>query len=250
MRKLLLAAAVLSIALFAYPEDVSADCNNLIGVSAKCYTSEGSSQYALWMTLTPTMGYWCPGTIVSCNPGWNCVGGVCGWYATYSQTGIPAGTTWGVTDGTGTRYTSSSSSISVRYQMAGGTVYLYDGVVSGGSGTQYGCATGCGQLSGSPSISSSAPSVTAGYNTEYYLTTSSSSGGTVSPSSAWYASGSSVTLTATPNSGYVFSSWSGDASGSTNPVTITMNGPKTVTANFVLATCNLPWGGTIKTDKA
>src|SRR5690606_21760224 len=41
-----------------------------------------------------------------------------------------------------------------------------------------------------------------------------------------------VTLTAIPNEGYAFSNWSGDASGSTNPLSISMNGNKNITANF------------------
>ncbi|MFC1924566.1 InlB B-repeat-containing protein [Chloroflexota bacterium] len=44
-----------------------------------------------------------------------------------------------------------------------------------------------------------------------------------------------VTLTVTPADGYVFSHWSGAVSGDTNPVTITMDSDKTVTANFALA---------------
>jgi uncharacterized repeat protein (TIGR02543 family) len=48
--------------------------------------------------------------------------------------------------------------------------------------------------------------------------------------------GESVTLTATPNSGYEFSSWSGDASGSTNPLTFTVTGDRTITANFSTTT--------------
>jgi uncharacterized repeat protein (TIGR02543 family) len=47
-----------------------------------------------------------------------------------------------------------------------------------------------------------------------------------------YTSGTPVQLTANPNSGYAFANWSGDASGSANPTMITMNGNKTVTANF------------------
>ena len=47
-----------------------------------------------------------------------------------------------------------------------------------------------------------------------------------------YTSGSTVTLTATPNAGYVFSSWSGDATGTTSPLTVTMNANKNITANF------------------
>jgi len=50
-----------------------------------------------------------------------------------------------------------------------------------------------------------------------------------------YLNGANVILTASPNSGYVFSSWSGDATGSVSPVTVTMNSNKNVTANFVLA---------------
>jgi len=47
-----------------------------------------------------------------------------------------------------------------------------------------------------------------------------------------YTTGSVVQLTAAPNAGYVFSSWSGDAGGGTNPVSIVMDGNKSVTANL------------------
>ncbi len=52
------------------------------------------------------------------------------------------------------------------------------------------------------------------------------------PSGGTYSVGTVVTLTATPASGFLFSGWSGDLSGATNPATITMNGNKTVTATF------------------
>jgi len=65
------------------------------------------------------------------------------------------------------------------------------------------------------------------------LTTTYSNGTiTKSPNKSTYTSGGSVTLTATPDSGYTFSGWSGDASGTTNPTTVTMNGNKSVTATF------------------
>src|SRR5690606_10163778 len=47
-----------------------------------------------------------------------------------------------------------------------------------------------------------------------------------------YASGTQVTLEAIPASGYTFSHWSGDVSGSNNPRTLTMNGNRSVTAHF------------------
>ncbi|MBR4613560.1 MAG: hypothetical protein IKO40_12690 [Kiritimatiellae bacterium] len=48
-----------------------------------------------------------------------------------------------------------------------------------------------------------------------------------------YNQGASVTLTATPAAGYVFSHWSGDAVGVTNQVTISVDSPKDVTATFI-----------------
>ena len=74
--------------------------------------------------------------------------------------------------------------------------------------------------------------------TYYTLTTSASpsAGGSVStnPGGTSFASGTQVTLTATPASGYTFSGWSGDASGTATSVTVTMDSNKTVTANFTV----------------
>jgi len=69
------------------------------------------------------------------------------------------------------------------------------------------------------------------------LTISASSGGTTDPAPDTYSiySGTQVGITAIPDTGYDFSSWSGDASGTTNPIVITMDDIKTVTANFVEA---------------
>src|SRR5512138_2490152 len=47
-----------------------------------------------------------------------------------------------------------------------------------------------------------------------------------------YASGAAATLTAASAAGYRFSGWSGDATGSVNPLLLTVDGPKTVTARF------------------
>jgi hypothetical protein len=47
-----------------------------------------------------------------------------------------------------------------------------------------------------------------------------------------YLQGTAVTLTAQPGCSRTFQNWSGDASGSANPTTITMSGNKSVTANF------------------
>jgi len=69
---------------------------------------------------------------------------------------------------------------------------------------------------------------------EYTLVTNSTNG-SVNPSGGTYEEGTIVTLTAIPDAGFEFSSWSGDISGTVNPVGITMSSDKLITANFVEA---------------
>ena len=77
--------------------------------------------------------------------------------------------------------------------------------------------------------------VTSAGATEYTLSTSVVGSGSIgrSPDQTTYAPGAEVTLTATPASGWLFSGWSGGATGSTNPLAVTMNASKTITATFV-----------------
>lgn len=53
------------------------------------------------------------------------------------------------------------------------------------------------------------------------------------PSVAWYPEGSEVTLAATPATNFTFANWSGNTTGSANPVALTMDGDKAATANFI-----------------
>ena len=55
---------------------------------------------------------------------------------------------------------------------------------------------------------------------------------TKTPNQFTYNSGTSVILIPIPALGYVFNSWSGDASGNINPLNITMNSNKNIIANF------------------
>jgi hypothetical protein len=81
--------------------------------------------------------------------------------------------------------------------------------------------------------------VTAGY--PLTLLASPAAGGTIAAaanpasSNGYYGSGASVQLTATPASGYLFSSFSGDLTGGANPQSVTMSSARSVTAIFVLA---------------
>ena len=81
----------------------------------------------------------------------------------------------------------------------------------------------------------SAPATyTANFTSQHYLTTAASpaAGGTISPASGWFSAGTQVQVSAAPNSGYLFGGFTGDLSGVTTPQTVTVNAPKSVTANF------------------
>lgn len=83
--------------------------------------------------------------------------------------------------------------------------------------------------------------VTAGPVPQYTLTTSVSGNGSVSPSSATYNENDVVSLQASPDAGWVFTGWSGDASGTTNPMDITITSDLNITANFTESTGFTAW---------
>lgn len=56
-------------------------------------------------------------------------------------------------------------------------------------------------------------------------------------------SGSDITLTATPSSGFIFSGWSGDCSGSTASCTLTMSARRATTATFIASPTPNPTPG-------
>ena len=99
-----------------------------------------------------------------------------------------------------------------------------------------------------------AKSVTASFELEaacYTLTTSVSPAGsgtinaTAQNCTGGYVDGTIVQLTAIPNPYYVFAQWSGDASGNANPLSVMMDGNKSITAEFVPnAGASLDFGGT------
>ena len=79
---------------------------------------------------------------------------------------------------------------------------------------------------------------------QYGLAVDTAGQGAVTPSGGSYASGTLVQLTANPDPGWQFSQWSGDISGTANPVEITMNSNKAISATFVESAGNSnPAGG-------
>ncbi|HMH08918.1 MAG TPA: hypothetical protein VK579_19735, partial [Terriglobales bacterium] len=77
---------------------------------------------------------------------------------------------------------------------------------------------------------------TATFTTQYYLTMTKGTGGTVSPASGWKNNGAVVSISATAATGYSFTNWTGTGTGSysgaNNPASITMGGPISEAATF------------------
>jgi hypothetical protein len=91
---------------------------------------------------------------------------------------------------------------------------------------------------------------------ERRLTTMVNGSGSITrvPDLSTYTNGSIVTLTAVPNAGSVFGGWSGDASGTDNPLSVSMTLNKTIVANFhdgtaPVITISTPTGGTSSDER-
>ena len=71
--------------------------------------------------------------------------------------------------------------------------------------------------------------------TGYTLTVYSQGSGTIAenPTNSSYPSGVTVTLTAIPSTGWYFANWSGNASGTNNPLNVTMNSNLVITGAFL-----------------
>jgi len=71
------------------------------------------------------------------------------------------------------------------------------------------------------------------WQSEYMLTVSNTTGGTVSyPPGDWFLEGSNITVIASPAAGYAFAGWSGDSQSSSPTLNLVMNHPYTITANY------------------
>jgi hypothetical protein len=116
--------------------------------------------------------------------------------------------------------------------------------VSGGTGVRYVCTgwTGTGDITNGLGTNvvftvTTNSTLTWQWRTDCYLDTAADANGSVDVGDGWYTNGAMVTLTATPSNGYHFSLWSGDvppASMTNNPLTLTMDQARTVSASFAV----------------
>jgi uncharacterized repeat protein (TIGR02543 family) len=177
------------------------------------------------------------GGSVSANGGTGAANGTATYCLPAVVTTNPAGLNFTV-DGTSyssaqTFYWSNSSSHTIATsspQGAGGTRNVFSSWSDSGAISHSVTATAGG----------GAATYTANFTTQYLLTTAvaPSGSGTVGalPSSGdgFYDSGTPVQLTPTASPSYTFSNWTGDQTGTANPLNVTMNAPVSVTANFTL----------------
>jgi Divergent InlB B-repeat domain len=105
----------------------------------------------------------------------------------------------------------------------------------GAAGTQYAFAQWQDGTTGT-SDTVTAPSTSAVYSaaftTDYQLTTAvAGTGGTVS-AGGFFAAGSNAVITATPSTGNYFVNFTGTTTSTSNPLTLPISGPESITANF------------------
>jgi len=113
---------------------------------------------------------------------------------TFTQSGLPSGTSWSVTFG-GTKKSSTSSTITFKVK-SGNYSWSVSTPVSGGTGIRYVASPESGSMK---VPSNTSQSIT--YTKQYKLTISATSGGSTNPAegSYWYDSDSNVTVSASPS---------------------------------------------------
>jgi uncharacterized repeat protein (TIGR02543 family) len=102
---------------------------------------------------------------------------------------------------------------------------IISGIVNGGDGSDIGaCELQSSCASGS-----------------FFLSVKILGGGSVtqSPNQTCYVKNNTVSLTSAPDAGWAFAGWSGDASGTNNPLSVLMDTTKNITANFYQPTLSI-----------
>jgi hypothetical protein len=239
----------------------------------KTYTATFTTQYYLTMThgtggtVSPASGWKNSGTTVSISAtptnntqvSYNFAGWTGSGSGSYSGTNNPASITMNGPVTENAAFTQNPVQVTVQTNLAGltfsvdGTPYTAAQSFSWQPGSSHTIATTSPQngatgvryvwssWTGGGAISHTvAPTTnktyTATFTTQYYLTMTHGTGGTVTPASGWKNSGATISISATPATGYHFTNWTGTGTGSysgtNNPASITMGGPISEAATF------------------
>jgi hypothetical protein len=161
----------------------------------------------------------------------------------FHETGLPSGTNWAVTWNDVSQTVAAPTDIVYGGQELTAD-YSVASPLAGGSGVQYVASPVSGTATRPQNGNTT---VNISFATQYQVSfeVSPSGGGSTSPSAtAYYNAGSTISISATPATGYAFSSWSASgsisfASASSASTTATINGTGTITANFS-ASCTAP----------
>ena len=116
----------------------------------------------------------------------------------------------------------STCTLSVTTPQSGGTGvrYVFSQWEDGTTGTSH-----------VVTVPATTATYTATFTTQYQLTTAAGTGGTVS-AGGFFNAGATATITATPSAGYAFVNFTGTTTSTSNPLSLVMNAPQSITANF------------------
>jgi hypothetical protein len=191
--------------------------------------------------VLPALPYICTGSYTgSNNPAYITMGGVIleaatfvnrTFNATFNEKGLPANTSWSATvNGT----TTGSKTSQIQFSEPSGTYNYTVNQADAGYGARYNPDMPSGRIV----VDLDNVTVNETFTPEFLLNVgvASTGGGTVAPVGGWLYGGSVVTLSATPDPGYVFLGWqgvgAGNYSGTGNPVKLGVKAPINETAMF------------------
>jgi hypothetical protein len=149
-------------------------------------------------------------------------------------TTVPSGLTFS-SSGTGCAPGTYTSPITLSWTPGSSCTLSVASPQAGGTGVQYALSQwedGTTSTSHVVTAPSTTATYTATFNTQYLLTTSAGTGGSVS-AGGYFTADTAASITATPAAGYYFNNFTGTSASSNNPFSLTMNSPQSITANFL-----------------